>query len=115
MCKRWQLHQRSSSCLPYLVGIIVLLLCAQTTATDGTRIISGSWDKLVQVWDAPTGKELNVLNSHTESVNLVTFLTDGTHIVSGFWDKSVRVWDTLKGKELNILNGHTLSVSSVAF
>ena len=39
-------------------------------------------------WDAAMGKELNVLNGHTGSVNSVAFSTDGTWIVSGSWDTS---------------------------
>jgi len=66
-------------------------------------------------WDAATGKELNVLNGHTGSVNSVAFSNDGTQIVSGSWDDLVWVWDALMGKELNVLNGHTGHVNSVAF
>ena len=83
-------------------------------STDGTLIVSGSRDGLVRVWDASTGKELNVLNGHTDSVNSVTFSTDGKHIVSGSHDNSVRLWDTSSSKELNVLNGHIYSVNSVA-
>ena len=82
-------------------------------STDGTRIVSNCWDS-VRVWDAWTGKELNVLNGHTSKINSVAFSTDGTRIVSGSWDKSVRVWDTSTGKEPNVPNGHTDSVNSVA-
>jgi len=60
---------------------------------DGTRIVSGSFDKSVRVWDVSTGEQLNVLNGHTESVKSVAFSTDGTCIVSGSNNKSVRVWD----------------------
>jgi len=84
-------------------------------STDGTRIVSGSWDKSVRVWDALKGKELNILNGHTSSVSSVAFSTDGMCIISGSRDKSVRVWDALTGKGLNVLNGHTSSVYSVAF
>ena len=62
-----------------------------------------------------TGKELNVLNGHTGSVNSVAFSNDGTQIVSGSWDDSVWVWDVLTAKELNALNGHTGSIYLVAF
>jgi len=67
------------------------------------------------VWDASTGKQLNVLNGHTHFVNSVAFSTDGTRIVSGSDDNSVRVWDASTGKQLNVLNGHTWLVKSVAF
>jgi len=84
-------------------------------SNDGRRIISGSHDKSVRVWDAARGKELNVLNGHTGAVRSIAFSNDGTRIVSGSLDQSVRVWDAVTGKELNVLNGHTGSVSSVTF
>jgi WD40 repeat protein len=82
---------------------------------DGTRIVSGSSDKSVRVWDASTGAELKVLNGHTSAVYSVAFSPDGTRIVSGSSDNSVRVWDASTGAELKVLNGHTESVNSVAF
>ena len=84
-------------------------------SSDGTRIVSGSEDKSVRVWDASTGAELKVLNGHTDSVLSAAFSSDGTRVVSGSWDKSVRVWDALTGAELKVLNGHTGGVWSAAF
>jgi len=82
---------------------------------DGTRIVSGSFDQSVWVWDALTGVELTSLNGHTSFVNSVAFSPDGTHIVSGSGDQSVRVWDALMGEELTSLNGHSSEVNSVVF
>jgi hypothetical protein len=80
-------------------------------SSDGTRIVSGSPDTSVRVWDASTGAELTRLNSHTGRVNSVAFSSDGTRIVSGSSDKSVRVWDASMGTELGKLNGHAFSVN----
>ncbi|KAF5319160.1 hypothetical protein D9619_008785 [Psilocybe cf. subviscida] len=82
---------------------------------DGTKIVSGSDDKSVRVWDASTGAELKVLNGHTDYVWSAAFSPDGTKIVSGSDDKSVRVWDASTGAELKVLNGHTDYVRSAAF
>jgi WD40 repeat protein len=84
-------------------------------SSDGTRIVSGSEDKSVRVWDASTGAELKVLNGHTGSVWSAAFSIDGTCIVSGSDDKSVWVWDALTGAELKVLNGDTEGVLSAAF
>ncbi|PPQ89030.1 hypothetical protein CVT25_003940, partial [Psilocybe cyanescens] len=84
-------------------------------SSDGSHIVSGSWDNSVRVWDALTGHEKLVLNGHTNSVHSVAFSSDGRHIVSGSSDKSVRVWNALTGQEKLVLNGHTSSVNSVAF
>ncbi|KAF8148071.1 WD40-repeat-containing domain protein [Crassisporium funariophilum] len=84
-------------------------------SSDGSRIVSGSWDILVRVWDALTGEEKQVLNGHTRWVNSVAFSSDGSRIVSGSADNSVRVWDASTGEEKQVLNGHTDQVNSVAF
>ncbi|KAB5590791.1 WD40 repeat-like protein [Ceratobasidium theobromae] len=60
---------------------------------DGTRILSGSLDETIRVWDGQTGKMvLDPLQGHTDSVNSVAFSPDGTRIVSGSRDKTIRVW-----------------------
>ena len=82
---------------------------------DGRRIVSGSSDKSVRVWDSSTGEVQNVLEGHAHSVWSVGFSPDGRRIVSGSWDKSVRVWDSSTGEVQNVLEGHTDSVHSVAF
>eukprot|EP00741_Cyanophora_paradoxa_P013763 tig00020710_g13286.t1 len=96
-------------------------------AQDGRRIVSGSADKSVRVWDAETGAELLHLQGHTESVYSVAVLEakgqgrgpepgpiDGRRIVSGSLDTSVRVWDAETGAELLHLQGHTGEIRSVA-
>ncbi|PPQ90908.1 hypothetical protein CVT25_007869, partial [Psilocybe cyanescens] len=99
--------------------LMTLSLCSGVNAVafsaDGSRIISGSTDRLVQVWDALTGDKKLVLNGHTDSVYSVAFSCDGSHIISGSMDGSVRVWDVLTGNEKLVLNGHTNLVNSVAF
>jgi len=59
---------------------------------DGRRIVSGSLDNSVRVWDSLTGEVQNILEGHTNSVWSVAFSPDGRRIVSGSLDNSVRVW-----------------------
>jgi energy-coupling factor transporter ATP-binding protein EcfA2 len=82
---------------------------------DGTRIVSGSRDKTLKVWDAATGQETLTLTGHTAGVSSVAFSPDGTRIVSGSDDKTLKVWDAATGQELLSLPGHTDEVTSVAF
>ena len=84
---------------------------------DGQRLVSGSADKTVRVWDADTGKPVGrPLAGHTDDVMSVAFSPDGERIVSGSWDKTVRVWDADTGEPFGQpLTGHTDRVNSVAF
>ena len=66
---------------------------------DGTRIVSGSDDKTVRLWDADTGQPVGQpLTGHTSTVYSVAFSPDGTRIVSGSDDNTVRLWDADTGQ-----------------
>ena len=80
-------------------------------SSDDSRIVSGSDDKSVRVWDASTGEALKVLEGHTSYVLSVAFSSDDSRIVSGSGDKSVRVWDAAMGDTLKVLEGHIESTA----
>jgi WD40 repeat protein len=82
---------------------------------DGRRIVSGSSDKTVRVWDAARGVELACLRGHAGWVNSVAYSPDGCRIVSGSSDRTVRVWDAARGAELGCLRGHVGWVLRVAY
>ena len=54
-------------------------------SADGKRIVSGSDDKTVKVWDADTGQETLTLKGHAGVCHSVAFSPDGKRIVSGSW------------------------------
>ncbi|KAG2066758.1 hypothetical protein BDR04DRAFT_1029204, partial [Suillus decipiens] len=84
---------------------------------DGTRIVTGSWDGTVRLWDAGTGESVGEpLRGHTSSILSVSFSPDGTRIVTGSQDRTVRLWDAWTGEPVGEpLRGHTRSVLSVSF
>ena len=50
---------------------------------DGTKIISGSGDKTIKIWDANTGECLQTFKGHSGTVSSVAYSPDGTKIISG--------------------------------
>ncbi|KAF8657604.1 hypothetical protein AX14_007843, partial [Amanita brunnescens Koide BX004] len=84
---------------------------------DGSKIISGSSDKTIRVWDASTGVEmLPPLLGHGHWIYSAAFSPDGSKIISGSVDKTIRVWDAHTGVEmLPPLRGHDGAIRSVAF
>ena len=54
------------------------------SAPTGRRIVSGSDDKTLRLWDADTGQPIGApLTGHTGGVCSVAFSPDGRRIVSG--------------------------------
>jgi hypothetical protein len=80
---------------------------------DGKRVVSGSMDGTVKVWDAQTGQLLLSLEGHTARVNSVAWSPDGKRIVSGSHDQTVKVWAADEGQEVLSPIGHTERVDSV--
>jgi hypothetical protein len=74
---------------------------AAAFSRDGARIVSGSDDQTVRVWDAASGAELLVVRGHEGTVYAAAFSPDGAHIVSGSSDSTVRVtWVARTKQEL---------------
>jgi dipeptidyl aminopeptidase/acylaminoacyl peptidase len=84
---------------------------------DGRRIVSGSSDNTLRLWDAATGQPIGPpLQGHTNGVLSVAFSPDGRRLASGSYDDTLRLWDAATGKPIGPpLQGHTKSVYSVAF
>ena len=72
---------------------------------DG-RVVSGSSDSSLRVWDPSTGQCLQSLKGHYGSVRCVAVLKDG-RVISGSDDSSLRVWDPSTGQCLQSLEGHS--------
>jgi WD40 repeat protein len=83
---------------------------------DRRRIVCGSYDGMIQVWDIETGEALgDPLRGHSEAVRCLAISSNGKRIVSGSNDHTIRVWDLETGMALGSpLRGHTTYVLSIA-
>jgi tetratricopeptide (TPR) repeat protein len=82
---------------------------------DGERIVSGSYDSTVKIWNAKTGAEVMTMSGHTDLVSDVAFSPDGKRFASASSDNTIRICDVATGDELLVLEGHEDEVLSVAF
>lgn len=59
---------------------------------DESRLISGSSDKTVRLWDFKDGREIRRFDGHSAMINGVSFSPDGTQAVSASDDGTIRLW-----------------------
>jgi WD40 repeat protein len=59
---------------------------------DGQILVSGSSDKIIEVWHFPTRELKITLEGHSSSVYSVAISPDGKTIVSGSQDGTIKVW-----------------------
>ena len=82
---------------------------------DGRRVLTGSVDKLAQVWDADTGQPLGTSISHSNCVTGVMFSPDGSLFVTACRDGTVRVWKSDPGEPAGAVLRHAAEVVTVEF
>lgn len=75
------------------------------------RVVSGSRDATLRVWDIVQGKCLHILVGHLAAVRCVQY--DGKLVVSGAYDYMVKVWNPERQECLHTLQGHTNRVYSL--
>lgn len=82
---------------------------------DGTRLLSGSMDRVVLVWDAAEGQLLHRLVGHTLDVTALAVSPDGELWASGSADNTVRLWSSGTGALLAVLLGHSDRIVGTCF
>ncbi|KAI9725942.1 MAG: SCF ubiquitin ligase complex subunit cdc4 [Chrysothrix sp. TS-e1954] len=75
---------------------------------DQEKILTGSDDSNIDIYDTKTGATVKRLQGHDGGVWALEYR--GSMLVSGSTDRSVRVWDMRDGRMLHVFGGHTSTV-----
>ncbi len=73
---------------------------------DGRRLVSGSQDNVVRVWNVATGAEVAALRGHEDGVYGVSFIHKDALILSASKDGSVIMWDVRTQQEIGAVEAH---------
>lgn len=74
---------------------------------DNKRIVSGSEDGTLRLWDISSGKELMVYKGHYGSISQIQYAQNDQRILSIAEDNTLKVWDLKSGNLVQNLEGHT--------
>ncbi|KAG2337662.1 hypothetical protein BDR05DRAFT_1063130 [Suillus weaverae] len=70
---------------------------------DKRRMVTGSYDKTLRLWDLKTGVVLKKMEGHSNGVSILAVSQDGQLIASGDWDGEVIIWHGETGEHLTQL------------
>ena len=82
---------------------------------DGRKLVSGSHDHTIKLWNIDSGKCLHTLYEHTGWVLSVCFSPNGKILASGSYDNTIKLWNVDSGISINTLQGHDLGINGVYF
>jgi WD40 repeat protein len=97
----WQPGSSSASTLRGGHGPLPVLCLA--AVPDGSRVVSGSFDGSLAIWDGPQRKLLKKLAAHRHQINRVAISPDGACAATTSLDSTVRLWDLTTASELAAL------------
>ncbi len=97
-----------------LTGATWYIDCLTVASTVyGLRVVGGSRDKIVRVWDPEQEQPLLELKGHTYTISDVQVLQGGELLASCGGDNTLRLWDLETGECLNVYTADAWLMSCV--
>jgi WD40 repeat protein len=81
---------------------------------DAAKLVSGSFDKTIKLWQLDTGKVLYTLGDRVKGVFALAVSPDSNFLASGSWDEKIELWNLETGTLVRNLIHHQASVRSLA-
>ena len=81
---------------------------------DGKRLVTGSDDKSIRLWEVQTGREVLRLNRHAAGINALAYIADTNRVATASRDQTVRLWDLRSGLEVEQFDAQAGNVLDLA-
>ena len=83
-------------------------------SNDGKKVIAGSLDGVVKIYDVEGKKELQELKAH-DGIWALALSPDGSKLATGGYDQTIKIWDATTGKEQKTIKAHLGTVTALSF
>ena len=97
-----------------LEGHVLAVECL-AISPDGRYAISGSHDRVANVWHLPDGRLQYALRGHAGGVRAAAVSPDSRLLATGGSDRTITLWNLADGTLLHTLSGHLGAVRSLDF
>ena len=78
---------------------------------DSKRIVSGSDDAEIAIWDGDSDRLVRKICGHKAAI--LSISVSGDKVFSSSRDKTIRVWDLDTGDNITIIRGHTAPINEI--
>ena len=117
--KIWDLTSEESSCIATLEGHEDDVTCCSLYECEGgpVRLVTGSRDGTLMVWDLEKYNCLWLLCGHEGAVSCCYLFNNGRHLLSGSLDHSLKVWnldDQASKDAIHTITGHKGAILCVS-
>ena len=95
--------------------------CVSSVAVsgDGKRVVSGSFDGTLKLWNPATGELIRTFEGYSGSLTSVAYSRDGRRVFSGSLDGTIRIWNPETGELiatlLGVREGEGLAITAAGF
>ncbi|ETO08749.1 G-protein beta WD-40 repeat protein, partial [Reticulomyxa filosa] len=83
--------------------IISYIIWKSRFSFNNLFIASCSKDQTIRLWDIKTGKQIQLLQGHSNNIHNISFSSNNQNIISCSYDKTIRIWDIQSGKQIQLL------------
>lgn len=89
--------------------------CIEFIGEEGKKVVSGSSDNTLRLWETETGRCLDVFESHRSRIWDLSSTRQGDFVASASGDATVKIWNLKSKKAVSTLTGHSGDVYSVKY
>src|SRR5205807_2482652 len=82
---------------------------------DDHTLAAAQRDRVISIWDLPSGKQTSALQGHSGPVQCLAISPDRKLLCSGAADHAIRVWEIPSRRLLRSLDQHLGPVQALAF